>query len=264
MDFFIKTDFFNPELTLIGGQAFRWKRIEDNRYFGIAGNRMLEINCRADGFWLINITDKDLPFWLEYFNTATDYRQMIECFSSEPVLNKACEYAYGLRQLKQEPFETLISFICSQRNSIPNIKGMIERLCTSFGEILDKNCFAFPTAYRLSGLSEDDLASVRVGYRAKYIIDAARKVKSGEIDLNALYETPIDEARNELMKIKGVGEKVADCVLLCAYGKVSAFPKDVWIKRAMERFYPNGLPPCTAGFEGLANQYLFEYIRKIK
>jgi len=260
MEIFIETGFFNPELTLTGGQAFRWVKKQENLYFGIAGNRAVTAEITNSGIKLIGAKNKDLPFWQNYFDIKTDYDEIIRCFSQDEILRKACKYARGLRHLRQEPFETLISFIISQNNNITRIRGIIERLCALFGEKINDNCFAFPTAKALAGLSEADLAPLKAGYRARYIIHAAETVEKGEVDLNSLYNMQTDAARRELLKITGVGEKVADCVLLFAYRKAT-FPKDVWIKRAMSEFYPNGLPPCTAGFEGIANQYLFEYIR---
>jgi len=264
MELFIKTDYFNPELTLTGGQAFRWKRIDDDRYAGITGNRAVEVKRETDGIRIIEAGDNDedcdrrLAGWENYFDINTNYITIINLFSEDAVLCKACSSLYGLRLLKQEPFETLISFIISQNNNIPRITGIIERLCRVYGEQLGDELYAFPAA---ETLVQADLSAIGAGYRAGYITDAARRVKDGGIDLDALYTLSADEARCELMKIKGVGEKVADCVLLFAYGKHAAFPKDVHVKRALSEFYPDGLPECVRGHEGLAQQFLFEYIR---
>ena len=261
MNYFIETDYFNLKLTLTGGQAFRWRQISDDRYFGTVGSRTLEVSHEKGGVRLINAADNDLPFWENYFDTNTDYNAIIACFREDPTLREACKYAHGLRILKQEPFETLISFIISQNNNITRIRGIIERLCEAFGEKIGDNLFAFPT---VETLTNADLSAIGAGYRAGYITEAARKVQNREINLAALYGADTDTARAELLRIKGVGEKVADCVLLFAYGKSSAFPKDVWVKRATEQFYPDGLPACIKGNEGLAQQYLFEYIRNKK
>ena len=263
MEYFIETGFFNPELTLLGGQAFRWTKTADNTFFGIAGSRTVTLLFEQRGFTLLDVTDNDIPFWLEYFDIGRDYKKAVECFSADPIFCRACEFAYGLRLLKQEPFETLISFIISQNNNIPRIKGIVKSLCESFGQKIYADNFAFPSPEALAALSEDKLAPLKTGYRAKYIIDAAKKVKDGEIDLNSLYQTQTEAAKCELMKIKGVGEKVADCILLFAYNKSAAFPKDIWIKRALNEFFPQGLPGCITGNEGLAQQYLFEYIRNL-
>jgi len=263
MDFFIETGFINPQLTLMGGQAFRFAQ-KDEHFCGVAGSRAVRLRFEENGIHLLGINEFDLPFWLEYFDIHTDYEAITARFSEDETMKAACKFARGLRILKQEPFETLISFIISQNNNIKRITGIIGRLCENFGEKISSEMYAFPSAETLAVLEPEALAPIRAGFRAKYIIDAARKVHSGEIDLNALYELTAENARLELMKIKGVGEKVADCVLLFAYGKSGAFPKDVWIKRASERFYPDGLPECISGYEGIAQQYLFEYIRNFK
>ena len=162
--------------------------------------------------------------------------------------------------MKQEPFETLISFIISQNNNIPRISGIIGRLCESFGEKIEGG-YSFPTAERLHGITPDDLAPLRAGFRARYICDAVSKVNSGEVDFAEIDKLPLDEAREKLKLIVGVGDKVADCVLLFGFAKHSAFPRDVWVKRLMAQFYPDGLPECTRGIEGIAQQYLFDYVR---
>jgi N-glycosylase/DNA lyase len=249
MELFIKTKYFNPGLTLTGGQAFRWDKLETGRYHGVVGNRAVELRCGKDGIRLLGVSDKDRDFWGNYFDAGTDYEEIVRRFSEDAVLAEACKFAHGLRLLRQEPFETLISFIISQNNNIPRITGIIGRLCKGG---------AFPPAEVLAGA---DLSAIGAGYRARYITDAAQRVNDGEINLEAIRKMPTDIARHELMKITGVGEKVADCVLLFAYRKNDAFPRDVHIKRALEKYYPGGLPDCIKGYEGIAQQYLFEYIR---
>lgn len=270
MDFYINTSHFQLEKTLFCGQAFRFTRSreEKNVYLGIAGNRVIKLRQEKDGVSFLNIKDSDLPFWKEYFDTETDYAALTERFSEDDTLKKACGFAYGIRVLKQEPFETLISFIISQNNNIARISGIISRLCEQFGKILPQgggeNLYGFPTAERLAALSAEELAPARAGFRARYIIDAAVKVRDKLIDLDSLYEMNACNAKNELMKIKGVGDKVADCVLLFAYRKTEAVPKDVWIKRVLAEYYPGGFPECVGNDAGIAQQYLFEYIRNNK
>ena len=119
----------------------------------------------------------------------------------------------------------------------------------------------YPSAEDMADETIDSLAYLRSGFRAKYLVDAIKKVLSGDIDYQKIKEMPLDDARNELMKIKGVGPKVADCTLLFGFYKTDAFPKDVWVKRVLAQWYPNGLPSCVKGVEGIAQQYLFHYIR---
>ena len=166
----------------------------------------------------------------------------------------------GIRILRQEPWEALCSFIISANNNIPRIKKIVSRLCEIFGDG-DEGQKAFPSAERLSALTVEDLAPLRSGFRAKYIIDAAQKVASGVVDFDAIEKNSIEFGREELQKINGVGAKVAECTLLYGFHKIEAFPVDVWVRRIMTEMYPNGLPECTRGTEGIAQQYLFHWRR---
>ncbi|MGN0643096.1 MAG: DNA-3-methyladenine glycosylase family protein [Huintestinicola sp.] len=247
--------------TLDCGQAFRWEAQEDNEnyrtYKGFFKNHPLTISqVKKDGdvFILHNTTEADfLTIWKNYLDLDTDYGELKKRFSEDETLLAACSYAKGIRLLRQDAEECLISFIISQNNNIPRIKGIIGRLCEHYG--------GFPDMKRLNGTTADDLAYLRSGFRAKYLEDCIAKVNSGEIILDDIKKLPLDEARKELMKIKGVGPKVADCVLLFGMYRTEAYPADVWIKRVNTHFYPNGLPDCVKGFEGIAQQYLFHYIR---
>ena len=146
-------------------------------------------------------------------------------------------------------------------NNIKRIKGIISRLCENFGEEKD-GYYTFPTAQKIASLSLEDLEVLRSGFRAKYILDAAIKISSGEINLDALKDMTVDLAREELMKIKGVGPKVADCALLFSHKHIEAFPKDVWIKRAMEKLFNGELPKEAKEYAGIIQQYIFFYARE--
>ena len=134
-------------------------------------------------------------------------------------------------------------------------------MCENFGSKLG-DFYTFPDAITLSKLNPEDLSVIRSGFRAKYIIDAAKKVSSGEINLKSLEDLSYDTAQNELLKIKGVGPKVADCALLYGCGHIEAFPKDVWIKRALDEFFGGKIPECAIKNAGIAQQYIFYYIRE--
>lgn len=260
MDFTVQNDNFDIRRTFLCGQCFRWTENDDGSFSGIADGRFATL-VQGDGcVTLRGIREDDIPFWQEYFDLATDYNTMIDTLSADETLSLACKGSRGIRILKQQPFETLISFIISQNNNIPRIAGIITRLCESFGTRLD-NGYSFPTVQQLGGLTPDDLAPLRAGFRARYICDAVAKVSSGEVDFAEIDRLPLDDARERLKRIVGVGDKVADCVLLFGFAKRDAFPRDVWVKRLMARFYPNGLPECTKGIEGVAQQYLFDYVR---
>ena len=257
-------DFDLPH-TLDCGQAFRWKTDENGVWSGVAFGKKLTLEKLEDGTVVLYNTNKEdyENIWKDYFDLERDYTKIIDVLSENETLKKACEYSFGIRILNQEPFETLCSFIISQNNNIKRIKGIIERLCENFGDKKD-GFYTFPTAEKLANLTLDDLSVLRSGFRAKYLLDAAQKVANNEINLNALKEMPLDDARNELMKIKGVGPKVADCCLLLSHYHIEAFPKDVWIKRAMEILFGGDLPECAKEYAGIAQQYIFFFARDTK
>lgn len=254
-DICLKQEDFDLEQTLDCGQAFRWEKTSDG-FFGFFLNKPLEIKKEKDYFIFKNTSEEDfLNTWADYFDLSTDYGELKRIFSEDETLSKACSFAWGIRLLKQDKWEALCSFIISQNNNIPRIKGIISRLCEKYG--------GFPPPEELCASSEEDLAPLRAGFRAKYILDAARKTACGEINLDEISKLDISIARKSLMGICGVGPKVAECALLYGMYRVEAFPVDVWIKRVMERYYPNGLPDYVLPYAGIAQQYLFHYIRNL-
>lgn len=247
--------------TLDCGQAFRWKKIPSDylcTYEGAFINDKLRISQLEKGKFLFHDTDENdfISKWIKYFDLETDYSELKRAFSEDETLAKACDYAGGIRLLRQDSWECLISFIISQNNNIPRIKGIIDRLCDNYSG-------RFPDVNELAAETAEDLSYLRSGFRAKYIADAAKKTYTGEIDLKKVAEMPIDEARAALRKIKGVGPKVAECVLLFGMYRTEAFPIDVWIKRVLAEYYPNGFPDFAKDKAGIAQQYLFHYIRSI-
>lgn len=243
------------------GQCFRFHKQKDGSYVGVAGSRPLHIAKKENTVILYGITKQDFAFWEHYFDLQTDYTAIKNLLSQDERFYNACQYCPGMRILRQDPFEVLISFIISQNNNIPRIKGIISRLCEHFGESIAPGLYGFPSPEVLANCSLEDLAILRSGFRAKYILDATQKVSFGEIDLLKLQDMDYASAKEELLKIKGVGDKVADCVLLYGYYKMDAFPKDVWIRRALKEWFQGELPDCCKDYGGIAQQYLFHYIR---
>ncbi len=251
----------NIDLIFDCGQAFRFDKNDSGEWCGVAYGKYLHIRQNNDIIEIDGADKSDFEsLWFDYFDFGRDYDTLLTSFESDELLKKSRDENYGIRILKQEPWETLCSFIISQNNNIPRIKGIIKRLCENFGEKAGDD-YSFPTAERIAALSCEDLAPIRAGFRNKYIIDAARKTALKTVDLDKLSGLSTDEAQQELLKIKGVGCKVAQCVLLFAYGRADAFPVDVWVKRVMT-LYPDGLPAQIEQFKGIAQQYLFHYIRK--
>lgn len=265
----IKNSDFDLTDTFECGQCFRWNAVPDNTYIGVVGKSVIKVKQHGNEFDF-DCDDKELIN--AYFDFERDYSKLKSVISDmDSHLKKAVSEGGGIRLLRQEPWETLVSFIISANNNIPRIKKIIESLCLNFGEPIkagNDTYYSFPSAKALSGLSVEDLGVIRSGFRAKYILDAAKKVNEGEVLLDKVYAMPTEEAREYLKKIKGVGDKVADCILLFAYQKYDVFPKDVWTKRVLHELYGieeadfNSFVTSHFGeLAGFAQQYLFYNIR---
>lgn len=256
---------FDLEQTLDCGQSFRWVKNDDDSFTGVAYGKVVTASYSDGVLAITGDGDLDEKLWRRYFDLDLDYADIKSKLSSmHPVLLEASEYAGGIRILNQEPFEALITFIISQNNNISRIKGIVNRLCENFGEKIDDKHYSFPTAQRLAVLSVDDLAVIRAGFRHRYIIDAAQRVASGEIDLEKLRKIDYEYAQKELMKITGVGVKVADCVLLYGLHRLESFPLDVWMKRAMVVLFDGMKGDEFGEYGGIAQQYIFHYSRMHK
>lgn len=256
--------YFNLERTFTCGQAFRWKQKENGVWCAIVGKDYLEAEEKDGKLYFYTDESTFNTVWKDYFALDTDYQMICNLICENNILRQTVEYGKGIRILKQDSWEALCSFIISQNNNIPRIMGIIERLCENFGEKLE-NGFSFPSAESIAKLSLEDLSILRSGFRAKYILDAAKKVAQGEVDLKKIAaEKDINKAREELMKIYGVGKKVADCTLLFGMGRLEAFPEDVWIKRAVKVLFDGEFPKEVNDYAGVAQQFLFFFARETK
>lgn len=269
---------FNPTHTFMCGQCFRWEEESDGSYTGIAFSKAVNISCRDNILTIKNITlDEFNSQWKNYLDLDVDYDTIKASLSGDSNVKTAMEFGWGIKILNQEVFECLISFIISTQNAIPRIKKIVSELSRMYGDKIsfnDKTYYAFPTLSQLSGIKESDLAPLKAGYRAAYIVDAVNKLASGEVNLNAIKSMSYADAKKELMKIKGVGPKVADCVLLFSFGKKEAFPIDVWVKRTIQTLYldenarekeiSSFATDHFGKFAGVAQQYLFYYARENK
>ena len=250
--------------TLDCGQAFRFTENPDGSWQGIAHRRLLKLSLNEDTLRLYGVGEAEFEsLWRVYLDLDRDYSRIIRTLSANETLKMAAEFSRGVRVLRQDAWETLCSFIISQNNHIARIKGIITRLCGDFGDPVPGG-FSFPEPERLASCSPEQLAGLRAGFRAAYIIDAAQKVAGGDINLGALPDMPYGDAQAELMKIRGVGPKVADCTLLFGCGRIESFPQDVWIKRAMKQLFDGCLPECAVPCAGIAQQYLFYFARQTK
>ena len=254
--------------TLDCGQAFRWRPVllPDGReaWRGIAFGHALTVWQEENEFCFDCTEEEFHTVWYDYFDFGTDYSALRTQLSAlHPVLKEACSYAPGIRILRQEPWEALCSFIISQNNNIVRIKGIVDRLCSLSGHPIlcgDETLYAFPTPESLDTYTVETLSPLRAGFRAKYLLDAASRVSHGQLDLDALKAVPTGEARERLMTVRGVGPKVADCVLLYGLHRTDCFPLDVWMKRAVQ-LMPELTPEDLGESAGIAQQYLFHYVR---
>lgn len=250
----------SPYKTFECGQCFRWNADENGGYVGVASGRAARVFTRG-GMAVIECDEADIGFWREYLDMDTDYVKARESVMLGEYLTECAEYGRGIRILRQDKWEALCSFIISQCNNIPRIKSIVEKLCAMFGEAMETPWgvkYSFPTASRVALLEEPELAPLRSGYRAAYIINAARAVASGDIDLEYAATLDGNEARKYLKSLNGVGDKVANCAVLFGLHRMDAFPVDVWIKRALKENLPAGFDPATLGdYAGLAQQYMF-------
>lgn len=255
---------FDLRQTLECGQCFRFTETQTDTYIIHAMGKTLKAEERSDGILLCGVSAEDFKnIWFDYFDLGLDYAEVKkELVTNCTRLAEMTDYSPGIRILKQEPWEALCSFIISQNNNIPRIKGIIDRLCSLCGESLSDGTHGFPKAERLAQMTAEELAPIRSGFRAKYIIDAARKVSGGEVNLSEVSGADIDAARKLLMRITGVGPKVAECTLLYGMHRLEAFPVDVWMKRAMQTYF-DGIPHESFGrYAGIAQQYIFHYARQ--
>lgn len=265
--------FIDFDNTFKSGQCFRWKKKSDY-YIGVVNEKIVIIKPQnQEIFDMYNVSvDEFKKHFYWYFDLDKDYDEIkMKLKQHDKILKRAVESYEGLRLLNQDPFECMISFIISQNNNIKRIQLLIENLCETYGRRIQyKNfeCYSFPTAEELKKTTTDELVKLGFGYRAEYIIDAVNKIMGGRIRLESLIDVDSTEARDILKTIKGVGNKVADCILLYSLQKYNVFPIDVWVKRALKGYYNLSSDSDIKDFinsfgdlAGYAQLFLFHYIR---
>lgn len=251
------------------GQCFRFNKSQEkeNTYCGVALSKYIEITQTDKTITFYGADEKDFNLmWKNYFDLDTNYDKIIKSFSDDNILFNAANFSRGIRILKQDKWEALCSFIISQNNNIPRIKGIIENISRQYGKEI--TCFdgvtryAFPEPIALYNAGESAIFDLKTGFRAKYIFDAAQKICAKQIDLDKLSDFDTVNAMAELMTIKGVGPKVAQCTLLFGFSKYDAFPIDVWVKRILQNYYSDRQSRhFSEKNAGIAQQYLFYYER---
>ncbi|PAW76844.1 MAG: hypothetical protein B9S32_13995 [Verrucomicrobia bacterium Tous-C9LFEB] len=260
--------------TLSSGQAFCWDLTGPNEWRGwIAGNPVSVVR----GSDCFRLTGRKLTrdVAARYFQWDTDLAALIKTFPQDEPMRQALAYCPGLRLLRQDPWETTANFICSAMKQIVQIKQINRALRQRFGKEVEPGQWSFPDWRTLAAASEADLRECKLGFRAKHLFHAAWQLTAGEVSLEAVESLPTPEARKELMKLRGVGEKVASCILLFAYGRQDVFPVDVWVRRAIHQLYFPKRRTFTekqarifvakyfGPYGGYAQQYLFHWIRTV-
>ncbi len=239
---------------------------DDDHAVNIAKNRLLEIRHVAGDEFEFDCSESEFnDIWVDYFDLKTDYGSFISSIpKDDSFLRKASDYGSGIRILKQEPFETVITFIISQRKSIPAIRTSVEKICRLCGNEIRDGFYSFPDAKALSEVSDKDLAECSLGYRMDYVRSAAQSVYHGLVDLEKLKCLSDEDLFQELSSLRGVGKKVANCVMLFAYHRIGAFPVDVWMERVIEEEYGGHFPlERYEGYAGIMQQYMFYYRRAL-
>lgn len=266
------------------GQCFRWYKEEDGSWSGVAFGKAVNMSLDSGILTIEGADEKDFnELWYQYLDLERDYGSIKSALSQkDDVIGIAIGEGEGIRILKQELWETVISFIISANNNIPRIKGCIEKLCQMFGqpigEFRGQMRYSFPSAEVLANLEVEDLAPVKLGYRAKYIVETAKRFShQSEVYENLLKEGVSGQQATKVIckdkdtKLMGVGPKVANCIVLFGLGKMEGFPIDVWMKRVMNHLYGFDEEDVSAmstfaeehfgQFAGIAQQYLFYYMR---
>ncbi len=269
------TNSFNICEILECGQCFRFFKLDALDYVIVAFSKVLRITQQGNTVKFHNTTTQDFEnIWFDYFDLQRNYEEIKQrlCQDDE-VMQKAVNFAGGIRILNQEIWECLISFIISQNNRIPMIKKAVNNLSVSYGNKICDEYYSFPTIEQLLNKEPEQLKLCKTGFRAKYICDAVNKISNGEIKLNEFSKKQTPEIKTELMSINGVGPKVSDCVMLFSCKRHEVFPTDVWIKRIVYKLYFNDKDVSLkeiwnfsnekfGELAGFAQQYLFYYARE--
>ena len=271
---------FDAKAIFTCGQAFRWYEEKDGSFTTVHLGRVLNVLNKDDKviFKGTNLEEFN-EIWIDYFDLNTDYQSIRKSLANNEILAKAMEYGKGIRILNQNHFEMLISFIISANNMIPRIRKSIEVISMRYGKFIcedeNRKYYSFPTVEELSKATVEELREfAKVGFRDKRIFDTVNMIKNENIDLDSFENLETDILREELLKFSGVGNKVADCIMLFSYKRGEVFPVDVWIKRVMEELFIKEETPVKkiskeadrifGKYAGYAQQYLFYYGREEK
>lgn len=262
------TDDFDAVKIAASGQCFRWYPLPDGRCRIFARDHTIVLRQTTPDTLELNCTPEEFEaFWQDYFDFSTDYASIRASVDpNDHYLTQAAVCGQGIRILRQDPFEMLITFLLSQRKSIPAIQKAVEALCraagTSIGEADGQSLYAFPTPTQLAALDDDTLASCGLGYRLPYIRQAAQTAAHDPALFSQMAACDDDGLRQALLGLYGVGPKIAQCVMLFGFHRMDSFPLDVWMNRVLAAHYPNGFPfDRYTPWNGVIQQYLFYFVR---
>lgn len=247
------------------GQCFRLEKVEENKFQLIAREEYLEIEQKGEEVQFSCSEEEFEKIWKLYFDLEMDYGRIKKSIEKEDIyLQKAVLCGAGIRILRQDLWEVILSFLISQQNNIPRIKKIIKMLCENYGErkinFKEEEYFCFPKAERIAQLEESDLQACNLGYRSKYVKQTAKCIVEGNFSIESLWGMDYKKAREKLMELYGVGAKVADCICLFGLHQIEAFPVDTHIKQMLEKYYKNGFPfEKYQGYAGILQQYAFYY-----
>lgn len=247
------------------GQCFRLRRGQDGAFHAITGTHTVKLIQNEPDHITFYCTEQEFTdIWTPYFDLHTDYAAFRACVPPEDTyLTQAAAFGQGIRILQQDAWEMLITFIISQRKNIPAIQSAVEALCTQYGTQLANGQFAFPTPAQLAGCTEQNFRDCGLGYRAPYLYQAAQLVANDTVSLSQLRQQSDEVLEQQLLTITGVGKKIAACVMLFGFHRLSAFPCDVWINRVLAQQYAGHFPlEQYPNCQGVMQQYLFYYARK--
>ena len=261
----VELEHFSLDKICDSGQCFRMKKLGDGHFSMVAGDQYLEMRQNGGVVDFYCSQEEFICYWVLYFDLDTDYETYMNAANPrDKYLGAAIKAGDGIRILRQDLWEMIVTFLISQQNNIKRIRKCIETICRKYGERkvspMGVEYYAFPTVEALSQVTEEDLRGCGLGYRAKYIAVTARTIASGEISLEKIYDMRYHQAKKELMKLCGVGEKVAECICLFALHHMDAFPIDTHIRQVMDVHYKRGFPNRRYhGLRGIMQQYIFYY-----
>lgn len=261
----IQTPYFSAGQIWGSGQCFRMTELSKHTYEVIAGRNRIVVEERADGHLFHCSREAFDTFWKDYFDLTEDYGRCIDAADpADGYMQRSVAFSRGVRILRQDLWEMIVTFIISSQNNIPRIRQLVRILCETFGDrMTDKDgavYYSFPSSDQLAAVSETRLRELKFGYRSGYIVKTARMIEEGTVNLDTVRQANEGECQKQLLLLPGVGKKVAECIRLFGLHHLDAFPLDTHMLQMLEREYKGQFPfERYRGFNGVMQQYIFYY-----